>query len=381
VIVLLCGLALAMTPDEAVRAATLHDPTLAGADAERMTAQGARRSATWLRSNPEIELGVDVGGQRFEASVTQDVSLSGAGFADARSGQYGVDAAEAGLVRARLVTAAEARRAWARLAAADGGLRAAEREKASAKTVRGATEARRGAGEASDLELNLSRLEEARSVAAWLQAMDERADAQASLAALTGDPTATAEGDPLEAVPPAGAGSVRSDVVAAEAKVEAARAALARERAEVVPSVGLGAFIEREGDRTLAGPAIRLALPIWQQNAAGRGAAKGELVVAEAQANATRARAEAEQASAARRLTELGEAGSSLAPGVDASADSAARAIEAGVASGQIDPIEAALLRARVFEGQRGWYAARLAEAEGRIDAALAVEDTGLLPR
>ena len=66
---------------------------------------------------------------------------------------------------------------------------------------------------------------------------------------------------------------------------------------------------------------------------------------------------------------------------MDASAESAARAIEAGVASGQIDPIEAALLRARVFEGQRGWYAARLAEAEGRIDAALAVEDTGLLPR
>jgi hypothetical protein len=32
-----------------------------------------------------------------------------------------------------------------------------------------------------------------------------------------------------------------------------------------------------------------------------------------------------------------------------------------------------------VFEGQRGWYAARLAEAEGRLDAALAVEDTGLL--
>ncbi|MDP2316277.1 MAG: TolC family protein [Pseudomonadota bacterium] len=380
-IVLLCGLALAMTPDEAVRAATANDPTLAGAEADLVTAQGARRSASWLRSNPEVELGADVGGQRFEASVTQDVSLSGAGFADARSGRYGVEAAEAGLVRARLVAAAEARRAWARLAAADGALRAAEREKASAKTVRSSTEARRGAGEASDLELELARLEEARGVAAWLHAVDERADAQAELAAITGDATATAEGDPLEAVPPAGSGGARSDVAAAEARVEAARAVLARERAQGVPSVGLGAFVEREGDRTLAGPAVRVELPIWQQNAGGRGAAKGDLAVAEAQATATRARAEAEQASASRRLTELGEAGSSLAPGVDASADAAARAIEAGVTSGQIDPVEAALLRARVFEGQRGWYAARLAEAEGRLDAALAVEDTGLLPR
>ncbi len=378
-IVLLCGLALAMTPDEAVRAATANDPTLAGAEAELLSATGARRSASWLRSNPEIELGADVGGQRFSASVTQELSLSGAGFADARSGRYGVEAAEAGLVRARLVAAAEARRAWARLAAADGALRAAEREKASAAAVRTGTAARRGAGEASDLELELSRLEEARGVAAWLQAIDERADAQAELAAITGDATATAEGDPLDAVPPAGSGGARSDVTAAEARVVAARAALARERAEGVPSVGLGAFVESEGDRTLAGPAIRVELPIWQQNAGGRGAAKGDLAVAEAQVRATRARAESEQASASRRLTELGEAGSSLAPGVDASAETAARAIEAGVASGEIDPVEAALLRARVFEGQRGWYAARLAEAEARIDAALAVEDTGLL--
>ena len=41
--------------------------------------------------------------------------------------------------------------------------------------------------------------------------------------------------------------------------------------------------------------------------------------------------------------------------------------------------MQAALLRSRVFEGQRGWYAARLAEAEGRIDAALATGDEGLL--
>jgi hypothetical protein len=64
---------------------------------------------------------------------------------------------------------------------------------------------------------------------------------------------------------------------------------------------------------------------------------------------------------------------------VDASAESALRAIDAGVARGEIDSVQAALLRARVFEGQRGWYVARFAEAEARIDAALARGDTSLL--
>lgn len=378
-IVLLCGLALAMTPDEAVRAATRNDPALATAEAEVLSSEGARRSGSWLRANPELELAADVGGERLDASITQDLSLSGAGIADARSGRHAVEAAEAGLTRARLVTAAEARRAWARLAAADGASRAAETEKASASAVRAATEARREAGEASDLELHLSRLEEARAVAAWLETTDERIEAQAALAALTGDANATAEGDPLVAAPPRGASGTRSDVAAAEARVEAARAAVARERAEAIPSLGLGAFVEKEGDRTLAGPALRVELPIWQQNAGGRGAAKGDLVVAEAEASAARARATAERKAAEGRLTRLGEAGAALSPRVDASAEVAARAIDAGVASGEIDAIDAALLRARVFEGQRGWYAARLAEAEGRIDAALAVEDAGLL--
>lgn len=377
-IVLLLGFAFAMTPHEAVRAATANDPALAGAEAELLGAQGERRSASWLRANPELEIAADVGGERIGASLTQELSLSGEGIADARSGRYAVDAAEAGLARAQLVTAAEARRAWARLAAAEGVVRASEAERTSASAVRVATEARRGAGEASDLELELTRLEEARAVAGWLEATAVRIDAQAALAAITGDAAASAEGDPLSAAPPPGSPGKRSDVVAAEARVESARAALARERAAVVPALGLGAFVETEGDRTLAGPAVRIEVPIWQQNAAGRGAAKGELAVAEAEAGATRARAEAEQRASEARLARLGEAGIGLSPGVEASAATASRAIDAGVATGQIGVIDAALLRARVHEGHRGWYAARLAEAEARIDAALAVEDAAL---
>ena len=86
-IVLLLGFAFAMTPNEAVRAATANDPALAGAEAELLGAQGARRSASWLRANPELEIAADVGGERLGAALTQEVSLSGEGIADARSGR------------------------------------------------------------------------------------------------------------------------------------------------------------------------------------------------------------------------------------------------------------------------------------------------------
>jgi outer membrane protein TolC len=379
VIILLCGLALAMTPDEAVRSAMKNNPVLAAAEAEFLSAEGAWRSASGLRYNPQIDIAGDIGGRRLEASITQDIPVSGAGVADARSGRHAVDAARARRSRARVETAAEARLAWARLAAADGVLRAAEGERASAAGIRNAAEKRRDVGEASDLEVELARLEEARAVAGWLAALDERAEVQAALAALTGQPEASAEGDPLEAVPARGTGGARSDVAAASARVEAARAAVTRERAEGLPPLGLGAFLEVEGDRVLGGPSVRIELPFWQQNAAGRGEAKGNLLVAEAEASATRARAEAEQRLASQRLDLLGAVGAALAPGVDRSAEVALRALDAGVARGEIDPVQAALLRARVFEGQRAWYTARLAEAEGRIDAALAIEDAGLL--
>lgn len=163
------------------------------------------------------------------------------------------------------------------------------------------------------------------------------------------------------------------------AGVEAARAALARERAESLPAPGIGAFIEKDGERVLVGPSLHLSLPLWQQNAGGRGGARGELEAAEAAALAVRVRARVEQEAAADRLVLLGAAGSSLPPEGSTAADSALLAIEAGVVGGEISPTEAVLLRARIFEGERGSYAARLAEVEARIDAALATEDRGLL--
>ena len=65
---------------------------------------------------------------------------------------------------------------------------------------------------------------------------------------------------------------------------------------------------------------------------------------------------------------------------LSADADAALAALEGAVTAGQLSPLEAANLRARVYEGQAGWIAARAAAAESRIDAALAVDSDGLLP-
>jgi hypothetical protein len=119
-----------------------------------------------------------------------------------------------------------------------------------------------------------------------------------------------------------------------------------------------------------------VTVPVWKRNEAGVGAASGELRAAEASAAALRARAGEEQRGAARRLAAVD---TGLGGDVAADADAALAALERAVTAGQLGPLEAASLRARVFEGQAGWVAARAAVAEARIDAALAVESEELL--
>ena len=374
-ILLLCGLALALSPDEAVQAALAHDPRQVAADAAVGVAEGVQKAARGLQSNPTLEVAVDAGGDWRSASLTQPLSLSGAGLAAARASGHALEAAEAERARAALETAAAARRAWAVLAAAEGALRAASTERESATALREAASARRAAGAASDLELALAELDEARAAASFLEALAAQTAAQATLAALTGDGAASATGDPLLAAPRDRGGGERADLRAAAARVAAAQATLTQEGAEALPAVGLGVFWEQETGSRRVGPAISLSLPLWQQNGAGRAQAAADLQVAEAEAASLQARVAAEQRAAARGAA----LGSALSPGVEAAAQTAAAAIAAGLASGQLDPIDAALLRAQVFAGQRGWYAARLAEAEGRIATALASGDPGLL--
>lgn len=373
---LLPEVAAAMTPDEAVTAALAHDPSLAAAEARVEAGKGALAGASWLRENPRFS--GRLGEERLELEASQAVSLSGEGLSAARSARASLDSAMAARDRARLVTAADARRGWLRAAVAAADVEIAADELAGATRLREAAQQRVVVGEGAEFDVRLARLEEARAVGLVLRSRAEFAEAAATLAAITGDPGATAEGDPLAAAPTPGTAGVRDDVRAAEAATDAARAALARERAAAVPTVEIGVFYEDDAGRTVVGPTLGVEIPLWQRNPAGRGSARGDLRRAESEAASTSARATAEQSASVASLRDIDTLAALLGDDPAGDATAVLTGIEVAWRAGELNIAEATLLRARALEGRRAWFEARAGLAEARIAAALA-EGTGTL--
>ncbi len=369
-VLLLVGMALAMSPDEAVAAALAHDPTLAAAAARVEAGKGALVGASGLRQNPHVNgrVGADV----WEVEASQAFSVSGEGMAASKAARAALEAAEAAWARARLETAVAARRAWVRaaVAAADVGITVEELD--GATRLRAAAEKRVSAGEAAEFELRLARLEEARAVGLVLEARASVAAARAELAALTGDPAATAEGDPLAAAPASGAPGTRDDVRSAEASVEAARASLGAARAAAMPAVEVGVFYESHAGSGVVGPTLGIEVPIWQRNASGRAEAQGALTVAEAEARSTTARADAERAASEERLRAVAPLVALLGDDPAGDVTVVLAGVEAAWRAGELDIAEATLLRARALDGRRAWVKARAEVADARIAAALA---------
>jgi cobalt-zinc-cadmium efflux system outer membrane protein len=354
-----------LSATEAVRLALAHDPELAGLRAQVDAARGSRQENAFLRYNPEVDVSASTDGQKLTGAVVQPLSITGEGLSASRSARAGLEAAEAAAERGRFETAAATRRAYARAVVSREQLRFAEADRALLARLRGIAEARLAAGEGVDLDLRLARLEEARALAAWLGAQEEATAADAELAALTGSQPADLARDPLSAGPGVSRGTGRrSDVVSAEAATREARAALARERAAVLPAIGLGAFYEQDGGSALFGPAVTVEVPLWNRNQSAVGEARGMLGLAEAEQLSTEARADTEQARAAERLAVAEESLLILSPDI----------------SGEANLADTVLLRSRVVEGQRAWLEARAAVAVARIDVALATESEVLLP-
>ena len=383
-LLLLFGVAFAapLSPDDAVAAALASNPEIARADAEFIAAKGASRQSTLLRENPEIGGAYGVVGGRIDASVAQPLSVSGEGLADHKSQQARAAAAAAAAERARLEVAAETRLAYvgAVVAHQEATLAAQAFDLATRQLT--ATEARVRAGEAADLDLRLARLDQAKVAGELLAAHSTEAEALATLSALvhrpvTGEDLAT---DPLAAAPEPRppSGEERSDVRAARLAVDAADAAVARERAAALPPVTLGAFYEAEGGSVAAGPSLGVTLPLWHQNQTGVAEARGEAGVARAELGAATARAEAEK----RTADDAHASAVTTMAAVPATSDDAAAAlvsIESGVSSGELDLVTTILLRDEVIAGQEGLIDARGQLANSRINLLLATEDEALL--
>ncbi|MES2644234.1 MAG: TolC family protein [Myxococcota bacterium] len=378
-----------LSPDDAVRAALRHDPTLARAEADLLAAQGALRAASGPRHNPHVE--ARVAAAYVELEAVQPLSVTGEGFAAARSARGERDAAASDLRRARLEAAARARLAWADAAVASGRAQLAAQALDLATHLREATGARVDAGEAPALDLRLARLEAAHAAANHLQAQAAAIQALRALAEITGfgPDTFDAGADPLVAAPAfeaagpketTGSTPDRSDVIAADRRVDAARAAVARERAAILPAVELGAFYERDGDVAQVGPIVGVEVPLWQHNRGGVTAARGELLVAERAAEATRARAETERLTSERRYATLDATSAALGDGLGAEASAALSSIEAGYRAGELDLLQTVLLRAEVVDGLGAYLDARGAIAAARIDFLLTSESDALIP-
>lgn len=370
-----------LTPEQAVRAALVGDPALAARVADVQAAAGMQSETGFWSQNPELDLSSSTDGSRNTASLLQPLSFTGEGRRGARSARAGLEAAEAAAERGRFETAATTRRFYARAVVSRELLRFAEEDRALLARLRGVAESQVAAGEGIELDLRLARLEEARAMAAWLEAQAAATAADADLAALIGMTPGELARDPLVAGPSSiEAGAPRSDLLAARKATEAALEALSRERAAVFPAVGLGVFYEKDEGRTIFGPAATITVPLWKRNQSGIGSASGVLDLARITETSIAARAATEEAGARERLRVAEESLTVLAPDIGAEATPALQAIEVLFTSGESNLSDTLLLRSRVVEGERAWMEARAAVAIARIDVALARQSEGLLP-
>lgn len=371
-----------ISPDEAVASALASNPGIALAEGALAVANGLSRQSAFLGANPEFEFGYALVGERVDASLAQQVSLSGEGIAAHRSALVQAAAATARLERARLDAAATTRSAYvvAVVAHRTAGLAQAAFDLASRQVT--ATVERVRVGETSDLDLRLARLAQARAAHEQMSARGDEATALATLATLVGRPVAGTDlaADPLAAAPEVREAELdeRADVRAARFALEAAEAAVRREQAAAVPSVRLGAFYENEGGVVVAGPSAGLVLPLWHQNQAGVAEARSEVGIARAELAATAARATAE-AQAMADAHANAAATMATVHATDEDAASALSSIEAAALSGEFDLVTTILLRGEVVEGQRALTAARGDLALARITLLLATDNPSLL--
>lgn len=378
----LAALAAPVTADEVVGAALLNSAELASAQAEVVRAGGIRRASGGFRENPELQVGVSVDGSRLQGQFTQPVSVTGEGLHARRAASADLTAAEQRLRRVQLEVGANARSLLTRLSEAEASVAIAEQQLDGANRLREVAEARLAAGDVPELDAQLARLEQSRAVSVWIDAGQHAKALRVQLAGLTRLPGAfEVADDPLGASPGGTENQPeRSDVAAAESSVASARAGLSRERAAGLAPLEIGGFYELDQAAWIGGPMMTVKLPVWKQNPGGRAAALADLAVADAELAATRARSEAQLLVAGPDLA-IAKRGEALLTGtVTDDADKALAALQRGYELGQVDLTTTLLLQDRVFEGKRGWYSARRAVAELRIEVALTREDPSLLP-
>lgn len=377
---LCAALAAPLTADEAVERSLERSVEVASAGAEVEAARGRARATALFRSDPTVQGQWAALGEAHGISVSQPVSITGAGLAARRSARAQIGSAESTETRTRLEIAAATRLAWARAVEARQQVDLARQALALATRLREGAEARESTGDGSLLDARLARLQESEARSTWMLAVADEGQRLAALAAWTGIGPDALElpVDPLDAMGPVEVGaSTRSDLEAAREAAEAARASLASERAGTLPPLKLGAFYEEEGDALRLGPTVAVTVPLWSRNADGRASARSAVEVAESRVAERERVVDAEQSATSRVMGVL--EGSLDGADPRREAEAALESVAIGFERGELGLLTAGLLRQQILEAQLAWLVGRRVRAEARIRAALAHDAPALL--
>jgi outer membrane protein TolC len=382
--------------EQLVAAALANDPVMVAATADVERADGELRAASGLRQNPTLDARFGLGLQQHEASLRQPLSVTGAGAAAFGVARARQEAAVSTLFRRRLEVAADIRRWLVEAIRAEAALTLSGESLQIAKTLRASAEARLSAGDGTELEVHLARLEEAAAVDELLQATNQALEARVVLAAHAALPAdAELPTDPWVAVPPRpGVTSPeRHDLLAANAAVLAAKHAVRFEAASVVPPIEVGVWAQAQnvgvvGDPVAippmsgntawtVGPTVSVTLPAWQSNADGRARARAALSTASAEAGVIEATAAAERFGVGRQRDAI--AAATGLPDPTAEARAALSGIDRGFRGGEFGVGDASAMRARVLETWRRGASTTADAAKLAIAGALAEEWPSLL--
>lgn len=371
-----------LPPDRAVALALTAHPDLRAADAALATARASRSQSAGLLYNPSISGWSSPDGARASLGVSQPISLTGERWHARRGASLRVNSNEATRARTQRMLAARVRQAYVEAIVATGVVDVAHEGTDLASQLSFAVRRKYEEGEASALELRLARLSEVQAATRLLEARRVESAALRRLSALVMEPVSADDliDDPLLVVPAftRSDGSARSDVIAAEAALEATRAELRQARARAIPPVSLGAAVQVEDGVPYVGPSVGLTVPVFNRNQAGRAQAGGAVQVAEGRLAALRAQAETERRTSKARLAEA-ESASDVADADLDEARAALRSIVAGVLAGEIDLPTAILLQAQVLQGEAAVVTLQGQLALARLDRLLSLDDPALL--
>lgn len=382
---MLCRISVAapLSPPDAVSMALSLHPRLRTAEAALTEAEAAYARAAAPLYSPAFSARAAVGGERIGLSLAQPISLTGQRRLARQQASADLDAATAQRERARLTVAVSARSAYVEAVVTAAIARLARDSVALSEQLEHAARLRHEEGEASLLDLRLARLSLVRSASWLLEASAQESDALANLSAMIGQSVSAEDltAAPLTAAPTPGAppAAPRSDVLAAQARLQAAEQGLRLQRAAALAPLSVGVFASREDAEWFVGPSVGLELPLFSRNQLGQAEAAGALQAAEAAQTTVTARAITEVAAAAARHAEAEAQVTGLGADLSAEAEAALDGIALSYQSGHTDLLSTLLLQSEVMQGQAALITLQGQLADARLDLLLALEDEALL--